>query len=271
MLLLTICFETFQQMFYIDRFNIYDDVHFFDLLKNQFYRWIIWFVIGVLLVYFVQSDVKKEPNVMLFLKYFGIIVLLVVVNVFIISSIRIMLSDDIFSLSKFYSEYFLFYVFQKSPIYTLGYIAITIILFLSYSKDLLQVEVLELIELKKSNDKLYHQLKSANTDKTKVLNIKVGNKRKIIPVDIITWLEADDYCVIVHTVDNPSYSMRSTLKSLEEKLGDNFLRVHRKGIVNMSMTKEFNLASNPHLVLKDNQEVLVSKSKLKEVKEFLEN
>lgn len=267
--LMIVFFETFQQSFYIQKFKLYENVQFSELLKTQFYRWIIWVVIGIPLIFLIQRDVKKEITLKLFSKYLGIIILLVLINVFIISSIQTVLSNDVFSVSKFFSEYFLFYLFQKSPMYILGYIAISIILFLSYSKNLLEIEVQELIELKRTNDNLYHQLKKANTDKTKVLNIKVGNKRKIIPVDSITWLEADDYCVIVHTIDNPSYSMRSSLKSLQEKLSDNFLRVHRKGIVNMNMTKELNLGGNPYVILKDNQEVLVSKSNLKSVKEFL--
>jgi len=153
----------------------------------------------------------------------------------------------------------------------LGYIAITIILFLNYSKGLLQIEVQELIDIKKDNDNLYKKLRASNSDKTKVLNIKVGNKRKIIPVDNITWAEADDYCVNVHTVDFPSYTMRISLKALQEKLSDNFLRVHRKSIVNMNMVKEFNSTSNPRLILKNNQEVLISKRNLKVVKSFLKH
>ena len=269
--LMIVFFETFQQLFYIKRFNLYDNVQFLELLKNQFYRWLIWIIIGIPLIFLVKRDVKRIVNFKLFLKYFGIISLLVLINVLVIAIIQMIISEENFSISKFFSEYFLFYVFQKSPIYILGYIAITTILFLSYTKNLLQVEVQELVELKKTNDEIYHQLKEANTDKAKVLNIKVGNKRKIIPVNTITWLEADDYCVIVHTIDSPSYSMRSSLKSLQEKLGDNFLRVHRKGIVNMSMAKELNLTTNSKLILKDNQEVAVSKSNLRIVKEFLEN
>lgn len=269
-LLLTICFETFQQLFYIERFSLFENVQFFELLKNQFYRWIIWFVVGILLVFIVRKDVKKEPDFRLFFKYFIIIILLVALNILVISTVQMVISKAEVTISDFFSEYFLFYVFQKSPIYILGYIAITIILFLSFSKEILQIEVQELIELKNHNDKVYKKLKEVSTDKAKILNIKIGNKRKIIPVADITWLEADDYCVIVHTINNPSYSMRSTLKSLEEKLEDNFLRVHRKGIVNMDKVKEYNLATNPRVILINNQEVTVSKSNLKLVKSFLE-
>lgn len=267
-LLITICFETFQQVFYIKRFELYQDVNFFELLKNQSYRWLIWFILGFSLIYFIKKDQKKEPDFIFFSKYFGLILLLVLINILLISYIQILISTDKFSLSTYFFEYFLFYVFQKSPIYILGYIAIVIILFLNFSNNLLEVEVKELIEFKEINNSTYLKLKN-HLDKTKVLSIKVGNKRKVIPVNTITWLEADDYCVKVHTTNNPTYSMRVTLKSLQEKLGDNFLRVHRKGIVNLSMIKELNLSTTSRLILKDNQEVPVSKSNLKLVKLFL--
>lgn len=268
-LVLAIFFETFQQLFYIKRFNLYEDVHFLSLFKNHFYRWIIWFIIGLLLPFFVKKDGTSEITLTIFLKYSIIILCLVTLNVMIISIIEISINNTEFSVSKLFSDYFSFFVFQKAPVYTLGYIAITIILFLNYSKDLLQVEVQELIDIKKENDRKYKELKGSNSDKTKVLNIKVGNKRKIIPIDNITWIEADDYCVIVHSLDLPSYTMRSSLKSLQEKLSDNFLRVHRKGIVNMDMVKELNSSRSPILVLNNNQEVLISKSNLKTVKSFL--
>lgn len=270
-LLLAICFETVQQIFYIKRFELYEDIQFLSLFKNQFYRWLIWVTIGISLFHFVKKDIEKELTPRFFLKYFVLILGLVVVNIIIISVVEVLLSGEVFSISLLFSEYFLFYFFQKSPIYILGYIAITIILFLNYSKELLQVEVAELIDIKNSNEKLYRELSVSNSDKATILTVKVGNKRKIIPVDTITWLEADDYCVKVHALHTPSYTMRSSLKGLQGKLGNNFLRVHRKGIVNMNMIKEFNLGSTPSLILTNDHKVLISKSNLRAVKDFLES
>ena len=130
---------------------------------------------------------------------------------------------------------------------------------------------MQLEELKKVNAATYQKLKVSSSDKSKILNIKIGNKRKIIPVETILFLEADDYCVNVHTIDNPAYSMRISLKSLEEKLEHHFLRVHRKSIVNMKKVKELNLNRNPNLILENNKQVLVSKSNLKKVKDYLSN
>lgn len=269
-LIIAICFETSQQLFYLKRFSLNSEATFIELFKNQFYRWIIWFLCGIPLLFFIKSDVQKESRFSRIIKYAILIFVIVLVNILIISSISILTFSEPFSISNFYSEYFLFFTFQKAPIYTLGYIAITIILFLNYTKELLQIEVQSLEEIKKENKLIYQKLKASNSDKSKVLNIKIGNKRKIISVETILFLEADDYCVNVHTIDNPAYSMRISLKSLEEKLEHHFLRVHRKSIVNMRMVKEFKLNTKPYLLLNNNEKVFVSKSNLKLVKDFLE-
>lgn len=267
-LIMAMCFETFQQQFYIKRFNLFDNVSFLELFKNQFYRWIIWFFCGIPLLFFIKNDIIELNKSLRILKYTVIIFLIVFVNILIIASISFLTNPDSVSITNFFSEFFLFFVFQKAPIYTLGYIAVAIILFLNYEKELLEIKVQSLEDLKEINEKIYKKLKSSNSDKSKILNIKIGNKRKIIPIENILFLEADDYCVNVHTIDNPSYSMRISLKSLEEKLENHFLRVHRKNIVNMKMVKEFKLNSKPYLLLDNNEKVFVSKSNLRTVKDF---
>ncbi|PQJ78429.1 hypothetical protein BTO18_04140 [Polaribacter porphyrae] len=263
-------FETFQQLFYIKRFNLNDSVTFFELFKNQFYRWIMWSFSGIPLLFFIYKDVHKETENTRIIKYCAIIFLSVFVNILLIASISMLSNSDSFSFHKFYSEYFLFFTFQKVPICTLGYIAVTIILFLNFQKELLEIEVQDLADIKRINQELYNKLSLTNANKAKVLSIKVGNKIKIIPVDTIIWIEADDYCANVHTKENPSYSMRASLKSLELKLSDDFLRVHRKSIVNMKMAKELKLVAKPYLLLSNNEEILVSKSNIRVVKSYMD-
>ena len=142
---------------------------------------------------------------------------------------------------------------------------------LYFVNEQLQIKVQSLSELKRTNARLYAELKEKVDDRTSVLNIKIGNKRKIIPVDEVLWIEADDYCVKVHTTNQQCYTMRSSLKALSLKLDTNFLRVHRKAIANMTMIKELSLSQSPNLILNDNTEVPVSKSHLKTVRDFLSN
>ncbi len=269
-LLLTITFETSQQLYYIKRFNLGNDATFFILLKSQAFRWLVWVALSVVIFYYIQSTkIKKDLTLSHVLKYAGLILSLVILNVIIISISQMLTYDDTLTISNLTSEYLPFFMFQKAPMYTLGYIAITIIMHLYFANEQLQIKVQNLSELKLTNARLYDQLKDRVDDRTTVLNIKIGNKRKIIPVNDVLWIEADDYCVKVHTVDKNCYTMRSSLKALLPKLDTNFLRVHRKAIANMTMIKELSMSNTPNLILNDNTEIPISKSHLKTVKDFL--
>ena len=266
---LAITFETFQQLYYIKRFQIADNVTFFELLKTQSYRWLIWLLLSLILIWYSKSQTSKNKTTLSIVKLAGLIIGLVIINILIISLSQIYFTGDTLSFSRFFSEYLPFFMYQKAPIYTLGYIAISMILYLYFKNEKLQIEVQELSDLKLTNARLFKKLSSKIDEKTTVLNIKIGNKRKIIPVEDISWIEADDYCVKVHTTNNGSYTMRSSLKALEDKLSTNFLRVHRKAIVNMSFAKELHMSGSPNLILENDLQIPVSKSNLKTVKDFL--
>ncbi len=268
-LLLAILFETSQQFYYIKRFNIYQNIEFIELLKTQSFKWVIWLILSFFLIKYVKKQNAQSPEEINYLGYILFILALVFICVLLISILQILIFNSAFSFTTFFSEYVTFFIFQKAPIYTLGYIAVAIITHFYFVNEQLQVEVEALSELKLKNIELYKELSKNIDDTTKVLNIKIGNKRKIIPVTDITWIEADDYCVIVHTRKENAYTMRSTLKALENKLANNFLRVHRKAIVNMDMAKELNLSNVPKLILENNLEIQVSKSNLKTVKNFI--
>lgn len=264
-----ITFQTYQQVYYIERFNLAQDVVFFDVLKNQIYRWFIWFFIALSLPFFVKKDSSKLLNFQMILKHCIIITLLVVLNIVIISAIQSVDSQSASRMDIFY-ESFTFFMFQKSPMYTLGYMAFTVILFFHFENEKLQVTVQELVDLKDQHQKEYEQLKTSNIDRDHILSIKIGNKLKVIPIVNILWIEADDYCVIVHSDNKTSYSMRSSLKSLENKLPTYFMRVHRKGIVNMHKVKEFKNGNDALLIIENNSKVPVSKINIKAVKLFLQ-
>ena len=264
--IMAILFETFQQLYYMKRFNLAQNIQFIEVLKSQSFRWLVWVVLSFFLIRFTKQKSSKNTN---YFSYGIFIIGLVCLSIFFISIIQIALSDEPFSWSLLFGEYVTFFAFQKAPIYTLGYIAIAIITHFYFTNEALQIKIQNLSEVKKTNASLYKQLSKHNTDNTTVLNIKIGNKRKIIPVTDIYWIEADDYCVKVHTNKDACYTMRSSLKALDDKLGNNFLRIHRKAIVNMDMAKELNLSNTPKLILHNNIEIPVSKSNLKGVKNFI--
>ena len=262
-------FESAQQLYYIKRFQLSENTTFIDLFRNHAYRWLIWAGLSLLLINYVKNIATKKPATIDFFKYVLVVILIVFVNILSISVIQLIVSGNPFSIDILFNELFPFFIFQKLPMYTLGYILISIILYFYFINKQLLVEVHDLSEIKEINADRYKKLRNTFKDKSQILTIKVGNRRKIIPVNEIYWIEADDYCAKLHLVNNASYSMRISLNSLEKTLGSEFLRVHRKSIVNMSMVKEFDLSQKPCLTLKNSTTISISKSKIKKVKDFL--
>ena len=268
-LLIAITFETAQQLYYVNRFNLAEGATFFELVKTQSKSWVIWMLLAFPLIRYVEiNSHEKTLGVNLIIRSALVIIGLTFTSIIIISIWRMLEAEGSFSLSILFSEYIPFYIFQKMPMFTLGYIAITIILYLYFANEQLLIQVEALGKLKKRHSELYQKLSPEIDDKATVLNIKIGNKRKIIPVEHIYWIEADDYCAKVHT-KNESYAMRITLKALQQKLDSNFLRVHRNAIVNMNKVVELDLAKTPELILENNAAVTISKSNLKMVRNFI--
>ncbi len=268
-LLMTITFDTLQQLYFIRRYDIVEGITFWDLLQGQAYKWLIWVVLGYFLYGYSYANSKKEVTLSYYIRLVLVIGALVILNIIAISFLEIINSGDVFSVSLFFEEYMTFFIFQKAPMYTLGYIAIVVILHLLFANTALQFQVQQLSEVKTVNEQLYMQLKEYSDDKATVLNIKIGNKRRIIPIAQICWVEADDYCVKVHTHQGESLTMRSSLKALQEKLGAQFLRVHRNAIVNMDFVKELKITNPPSLLLLNDDQIAISKSQLKGVRDFL--
>ncbi|WP_250432909.1 LytR/AlgR family response regulator transcription factor [Hanstruepera flava] len=269
-IIIGIVFESYQQLYYINRYQLSADATFFGLLKFQALRWIVWLLLSFFLIDFSRKmALKNQVTTKDLLKYALLIIGLVVLGIFSISILQLLFSDTTFSLNDLFLEFIPFFTFQKAPIYTLGYIAIAIILYFHFKNEQLQVEVQRLEDLKQSHAKAYKDLKSKMDDKAQILNIKIGNSHKIIAVDTINWIESDDYCVKVHTSNGSSYSMRSSLKALEQKLNGQFLRIHRKAIVNMDKVKSLNNSNQPNLIIQDETSISISKSNLKKVKDYL--
>ena len=270
-MVLGITFETLQQQYYIRRFDLAQNVSFFELFKNQAYRWLIWLALGFALVPASRWALKQKFGLLrksLFMG--GVIVGLVVLNVFLIALIDSNLQGDGQNWALFWSEYLPFFTFQKSPMYLLGYIAVSVILSQQLTNQVLHFKIQTLSEVKNTDAQRYKQLASQQTDKAQVLNIKIGNKRKIIPVSEILWIASDDYCVKVHTAEH-SFSMRSSLKHLETTLGDPFVRIHRQAIVNMDAVSEYRASDKAAVLIKDKDWVPVSRKNLSRVKAYLQS
>ena len=65
-----------------------------------------------------------------------------------------------------------------------------------------------------------------------------GIKQSFVKVTDIDWIEAADYCAVLH-VGVKSYALRQTIKQLAYRLDPKkFVRIHRSAIVNVDRVKE---------------------------------
>lgn len=101
--------------------------------------------------------------------------------------------------------------------------------------------------------------------------VKTGNNIKIIPVDQVIYLEADDDYVRIHT-DDGVFLKNKTMAAFEKQLNPNqFVRVHRSFIVKVAhITRLEPLERNSYVaVLANGTQVAVSKNGYSRLKQLL--
>jgi two-component system LytT family response regulator len=94
------------------------------------------------------------------------------------------------------------------------------------------------------------------------LLLKGAGRVRLLPMDQISWIEADGMYVKLHTRDGAVHLHRGLLGSLETSLDRHrFVRIHRSAIVNIDLVSE--LQQDPHgdyvVVLRDKAEVRVGR------------
>lgn len=116
-------------------------------------------------------------------------------------------------------------------------------------------------EPKPNTKQLLDNLQSSTPRNERVV-VKTGNKIKIIPVNDIIFLAADDDYVKIHTMEG-SFLKNKTMGYFEKMLGeDNFVRVHRSYIVKINeITRIDPYEKESHLaILKSGEKIPVSKT-----------
>ncbi len=101
--------------------------------------------------------------------------------------------------------------------------------------------------------------------------VKSGSKIHIIPVEQIEQLEAQDDYVMVHSPQG-RFMKKETMNYFEEHLpADQFIRVHRSHIINIAQIARIEQYGKESylLILKNGNQVSVSKSRIKDLKKEL--
>jgi two-component system LytT family response regulator len=101
------------------------------------------------------------------------------------------------------------------------------------------------------------------------LSLKQGDRTIVLRMDEIVWIEAQDYCVMVHSTRG-RHLVRGSLTALEEQLDpDTFVRAHRTAIVNLEHVRETQERDGLRLMLSDGADVGVSRSRKAQVDALL--
>jgi two-component system LytT family response regulator len=109
------------------------------------------------------------------------------------------------------------------------------------------------------------------TDKLERVVVKTGSKIKVIPVEKINYLEAQDDYVMIYT-DEGKHLKQATMSFFEENLDQNkFIRIHRSYIARIDQVMQLEPYGKETYVakMKNGVTLKVSKSGLKNLKQKL--
>ena len=268
-----IIFEAFQQHYYIVRFKLSDE-EFSEvgLMLLHLRRWVIWLVCTLPMTAYIHKrsvmPARLTPGI--FIRYAVIISMSLLFSIIIITAVELIIGGWKFQMVDFI-ETLQFFFFQKGPIYMIANIGVVVLISLQNNIQAHQFTIGKLSVLQAEQQKLYKDLKNRSyDDESKFIQIKIGSQAKVVPVESIQWVEAEDYCVRLHTEDNASYILRSSMKSMEKILPqDKFIRIHRKYIVNLGEVDRFFFSQTPEVRLIDSTRLSVAQSRVAEIKKHL--
>ena len=104
--------------------------------------------------------------------------------------------------------------------------------------------------------------------------VKLGDRMLFLKIEDISYFEADEKYVTIHSKDGKTYLSDVPLKNLEEKLNGIFLRVHRSLLVNLSGIKEINKHYGSRFTIRiddvNQSKLLTGRSYCEQVKQLVE-
>ena len=78
------------------------------------------------------------------------------------------------------------------------------------------------------------QPKFSSTDSRSHLAVNMKGKVKLVPLQDIYYLKAEEKFVVVRTKSDERYYMNETLNNLEKDLGSHFMRIHRNALISVT-------------------------------------
>ncbi len=258
-----IVFDTVQQHYYISTFNLSTQpILLGHLLKSHAIRWVVWGLIGIPFGIYVWKQVKRGGlSFRSLILIFPVTVFAVIISIFLVTLISIWHQD--LNVSEAFMEYYIFFTFQKGLTFFMAYGMMVILLNNHLQMLRVKSQEAEIVNLTQTSKELVENFKLRNDEP--FLSIKTGNKVNPIALNDIIWIQADDYCVRIHT-EHQSYTLRKSMKALEEQLSPfRFIRIHRGALLNLHYIEQINFESST-VRLHNERELPISRSGIKTLK-----
>ncbi len=120
----------------------------------------------------------------------------------------------------------------------------------------IQKSIEKLDTLKRNSDKqdllriIDNYISQAPKKEITTIPVKLGDRMLFVRIDDVSYFSAEEKYVTIHAKDGKTYLCDFPLKSLEDKLGEKFLRIHRALLVNVSRIKEIDKHFSSRFVVK---------------------
>jgi hypothetical protein len=103
------------------------------------------------------------------------------------------------------------------------------------------------------------------------LSFRDSGRRVVIKTANVTWIEAEDYYVMIHS-SGGNHPVRASIASLEQRLGPAvFVRTHRAAIVNLGHVRQVSDRDGLCLTLSDGSTVGVSRARKQQMEAVLQS
>jgi len=116
------------------------------------------------------------------------------------------------------------------------------------------IEKLDALKVNSDNEGLLRIIDNylGQTPKKEITSIpvKLGDRMLFVRIEDILYFSAEDKYVTIYNKEGKTYLCNLPLKSLEEKLGDKFLRIHRSLLINLSRIKEIDKHFGSRFIIK---------------------
>lgn len=136
------------------------------------------------------------------------------------------------------------------------------------------IEKLAFLEKRSHKDDLEKLISQIQSPTSKHIPVQTGGKIILLKVSDIVYLQAEDKYIQAYDKNKNCHLLSGTLKEFEQKLGDNFLRIHRSILLNsdyiLEIRKSFNGRFNFTLQNYESKTLQSSQSQSSLIKKLLD-